>query len=100
MFSSPLTLPPSLGRVIFLTACLSLAAAVALGITRFAYGLLLPPMRQDLAWSYTLAGAMNTMNALGYLVGALLCPWALRRLGALTVLLAGAGLATVFMAFT
>jgi predicted MFS family arabinose efflux permease len=100
MFSSPLTLPPSLGRLIFLTACLSLAAAVALGITRFAYGLLLPPMRQDLAWSYTLAGAMNTMNALGYLVGALLCPWALRRLGALTVLLAGAGLATVFMALT
>ena len=27
-------------------------------------------MRADLGWSYTLAGAMNTINALGYLIGA------------------------------
>ena len=39
---------------------LSLGAAVSLGITRFAYALLLPVMRADLGWSYTLAGAMNT----------------------------------------
>ena len=57
-----------------LALALSAGAALSLGITRFAYGLLLPTMRADLSWSYTLAGAMNTVNALGYLLGALLMP--------------------------
>lgn len=79
-------------------ACaLSLAAAVSLGVTRFAYGLLLPPMRADLGWSYTLAGSMNTANALGYFLGALLTPWLLRRIDAASLMLAGALLASVFM---
>jgi len=52
-----------------LALALSLGAAVSLGITRFSYGLLLPAMRADLAWSYALAGAMNTANALGYFLG-------------------------------
>ena len=56
-----------------------MGAAVSLGITRFAYGLLLPPMRLDLGWSYALAGAMNTSNAAGYLLGALSTPLLLRR---------------------
>jgi predicted MFS family arabinose efflux permease len=76
---------------------LSLGAAVSLGITRFAYGLLLPAMRADLGWTYTLAGAMNTANAMGYFLGALATPWLLRRLGASTVLWGGAVLASVFM---
>lgn len=50
---------------------LSLGGAVALGFARFAYALLLPVMRSDLNWSFTLSGAMNAANALGYLVGAL-----------------------------
>lgn len=74
-----------------------MGAAVSLGITRFAYALLLPPMREDLGWSYTLAGGMNTVNALGYLLGALATPWLLRRVAPGTVLMAGAVLATVFM---
>jgi predicted MFS family arabinose efflux permease len=77
---------------------LSLGAAVSLGITRFAYGLLLPVMRADLGWSYTLAGAMNTANALGYLLGALLTPSLMRRFGAAAVLLGGSVLASAFMA--
>lgn len=44
-------------------------------------------MRDDLGWSYTLAGAMNTANALGYLVGALSAPALLRRWGAATAVL-------------
>jgi predicted MFS family arabinose efflux permease len=76
---------------------LSLAAAVSLGITRFAYGLLLPPMRADLQWSYTLAGAMNTANAVGYLLGALFSPMLLRRVGASRLLLAGSAFASLFM---
>jgi len=76
---------------------LSIGAALSLGITRFSYGLLLPPMRADLGWSYTLAGAMNTVNALGYLLGALMTPNLLQRFGASKLLLAGAVLASVFM---
>ena len=85
---------------VFLALALSLGAAVSLGITRFAYGLLLPVMKSDLAWSYTLAGAMNTVNAAGYLLGALVTPWLLKRLGAARVLLWGAVLASVFMALS
>ena len=68
---------------------LALAAAVSLGMARFSYALLLPPMRADLGWSYLTAGAMNTVNAAGYLAGALLVPTWLRRFGARRVLLAG-----------
>jgi predicted MFS family arabinose efflux permease len=80
-----------------LALALSLGAAISLGITRFAYGLLLPAMRTDLGWTYTLAGAMNTANALGYFLGALATPWLLRRLGPSALLWGGAVLASVFM---
>lgn len=73
---------------------------MSLGITRFAYGLLLPAMRVDLGWSYTLAGAMKTANALGYFVGSLLTPWLLKRVGASTLLGGGAMLASLFMALS
>lgn len=80
-----------------LALALSLGAAVSLGVTRFAYGLLLPPMRADLQWSYTLAGAMNTANALGYLLGALATPALMQRLGPSRLLLGGSALASLFM---
>ena len=83
---------------IIIAIVLSLGAAVSLGITRFAYGLLLPPMRDDLGWSYALAGAMNTSNAAGYLLGALLTPMLLRRASPGAVMLAGALAASVLMA--
>lgn len=90
----------SFARLVRLAAGLALGAAVSLGVTRFAYGLLLPPMREDLQWSYTLAGAMNTANALGYLLGALATPALLRRFGPLQVLVGGSLLASVFMGLT
>ena len=93
MPSSPVTSPSLLG----LAVALSLGAAVSLGITRFAYGLLLPPMRADLQWSYTLAGAMNTANALGYLLGALVTPRLMRSFGPSRMLIGGALLASLFM---
>lgn len=76
---------------------LSLGAAIALGLSRFSYGLLLPSMRADLDWSYFLAGAMNTANALGYLLGALATPWLLRRLSPQRLLFVGAILTGLFM---
>ena len=68
---------------------LALGAAVSLGLARFSYALMLPPMRADLGWSYLTGGLMNTVNAAGYLAGALLLPMVLRRWGARAALLAG-----------
>ena len=59
--------PVGLGAILGL----STGAVVALGFARFAYALLLPPMRADLGWSYADAGALNAANAVGYVVGAL-----------------------------
>lgn len=94
-----MSLPPGITglRLMLLAVALSLGAAISLGITRFAYALLLPPMRADLQWSYTLAGAMNTANAVGYLLGALLTPALMRRFGPSVLLLWGAAFASLFM---
>ncbi|HET7835898.1 MAG TPA: YbfB/YjiJ family MFS transporter [Variovorax sp.] len=96
MPSTPASLTPA--QALRLALALSLGAAVSLGITRFAYGLLLPPMRADLGWSYALAGGMNTANAAGYLLGALLTPALMRRFGAVRLLVGGAVAASLFMA--
>ena len=78
-------------------AALAMVAAVSLGLARFSYALLLPPMRADLHWSYLTAGAMNTVNAAGYLLGALLLPRVLARVDVRTVLLAGSAGAALLL---
>jgi predicted MFS family arabinose efflux permease len=60
---------------------LSLAPSVGLGIGRFAYSLVLPDMRDALGWSYSAAGFMNTINAAGYLLGALAASSFIRYFG-------------------
>ncbi|MCA3250105.1 MAG: YbfB/YjiJ family MFS transporter [Pseudomonadota bacterium] len=89
--STPPHAAPGPSRRAALGAALALAfaAAVSLGLARFSYALLLPPMRADLGWSYVTGGAMNTLNAAGYLLGALLAPQVLARLDARTWMLAG-----------
>ncbi|MGF6571896.1 putative MFS family arabinose efflux permease [Paraburkholderia sp. GAS333] len=87
---------------LMLAAALSLGSAIALGLARFAYALLLPSMKLDLGWSFAQAGAMNTANALGYLLGALAFPRLARRWSAgmlfgagcvsTAILMAGSGL--------
>ena len=72
---------PSYPHPARLILILSLAPTVGLGIGRFAYALVLPDMRDSLAWSYSAAGFMNTINAAGYLVGALLASRMIRRFG-------------------
>lgn len=71
MISAPLeaTEPPP---PLWIALGLSLGPAVSNGLGRFAYALILPAMRSDLRWSYTQAGWVNTINALGYLAGGLL----------------------------
>lgn len=50
---------------------LALGVCVSNGFARFAYGLILPAMREDLAWTYAQAGWINTANAFGYIFGAI-----------------------------
>lgn len=71
---------------------LSLGPAVSNGFARFSYGLVLPAMRDDLGWTYTEAGWINTANAIGYLLGALLALGLISRLGASFLFIAGMAL--------
>ncbi len=82
----------SLPQALWRMALLSLGGAVALGFARFAYALILPAMRADLGWSFTLAGAMNAANAVGYLAGALTATGVAARLGLRRVFALGMGL--------
>jgi len=84
-------------RTLRAAALLALGAAVSLGLARFSYALLLPPMRADLDWRYITAGAMNTANAAGYLLGALAMPALLRRWPATRALWLGSALAAVLL---
>ena len=76
-------------REVITALALSVGAAVALGFSRFAYGLLLPPMRADLGWTYVEAGALNTANGAGYIVGALAAALTAKRWGTARAFLAG-----------
>jgi predicted MFS family arabinose efflux permease len=96
------------GRRFWVIGALSLAPAVANAFARFAYALLLPAMRAELSLSYSQAGSLNTANALGYLVGAIIAAAYVSRAGnrrffcvgmVVTVLaLVGSGLAGGFIA--
>src|SRR5450759_2460269 len=70
--------PAHLARLILIV---SLAPTIGLGIGRFAYSLVLPDMRGALGWSYSAAGFMNTINAAGYLAGALMASRLAKRFG-------------------
>jgi MFS family permease len=87
---------------------LSLAPAIATSFARFAYALLLPAMRTELDLNYSQAGSLSTANAIGYLVGALLCGRCAPRFGirrlfsfgivATALALAGSGLVEGYFA--
>ena len=79
MKAAALPSPPAHPARLILT--LSLTPTVGLGIGRFAYSLVLPDMRDALGWSYSAAGFMNTINAAGYLAGALMASRLIRRYG-------------------
>jgi predicted MFS family arabinose efflux permease len=85
-------------QVLLAAFAIALGAAVSLGLARFAYALLLPSMRADLGWSYATAGAMNTVNAVGYLIGALAMPALMRRASVRAALLCGGAAVSVVLA--
>ena len=70
-------------------ALLAIGPALGLGIARFAYALVLPAMKVDLGWTYAMSGFINTVNAFGYLAGALLSGWMNRRFASRNVFVAG-----------
>lgn len=90
----PPLLPIPARTLLLLALALSAGTALSLGLSRFAYALLLPPMRADLQWSYATAGLMNTSNALGYFLGAISLPLLLRRSNAAQVFVWGCAAAT------
>ncbi|MEX3935509.1 YbfB/YjiJ family MFS transporter [Paraburkholderia phymatum] len=77
-----------------------MGSAIALGLARFSYALLLPAMKTDLGWSFARAGAMNTANALGYLLGALAFPRLSRRWPAGALFIGGCIATALLMAAT
>src|SRR6516164_3052043 len=81
-------------------ARLALGTASALGLARFAYGLILPAMHTELGWNLAQAGALTTANALGYLLGALIATPVARRLTAAATFRLGTVLTAVTLAAT
>ncbi len=64
----------------FVLAGLALGVTVTNGFARFAYGLMLPAMKTEMGWNYAQAGWLNTANALGYIVGAILTMQIIRHI--------------------
>jgi MFS family permease len=93
--ADPAVIPARDTRLWWIAVGLSVGPAVSNGLARFAYGLVLPAMRDDLAWSYTEAGWLNTANAIGYLAGALAALAAIRRFGPRNLFIAGMVLTTL-----
>lgn len=79
-------------------AALALGPLVALGLTRFAYALLLPDMRATLGWNLAQAGALNTANAIGFIAGALCASRLGVRFGAARVFTAMLGVSALSLA--
>jgi predicted MFS family arabinose efflux permease len=85
-----LTAPSLRAALVFATAI-----AVVNGFGRFAYALLLPVMREDLAWDYALSGWLNTANSVGYGLGALAGMFLLSRFRPATLFVAGLAITVV-----
>lgn len=90
------TLPFHYGWLIVFAGTLGIFACI--GLARFALGMLLPAMGEDLQLSYAQMGAISTANFFGYLVGILATPALVRRCGArllITAALLLSGLAMI-----
>ena len=72
MHESSSSAPVSRAQVVWLALALSLGAAVSLGITRFAYALLLPPMDKDSA-SARVGNGRAAAGAWGSVMAGRLC---------------------------
>lgn len=58
----------------------ALGIALNVGIARFTYGVMLPPLRREFGLDYFASGSLNAMHLAGYLIGTLMGPWLVRRM--------------------
>lgn len=72
---------PQSWRNLGVMLALSLGPLVSTSFARFAYALILPAMRSELGLTFSQAGSLNTANALGYLIGALIAVGCVSRWG-------------------
>lgn len=79
---------------------LALGVCVSNGFARFAYGLILPAMRDDLSWSYAQAGWINTANAFGYIFGAMAAFALIQKVSPSRMFSAGLIATSVFLLFS
>ncbi|MEU4477626.1 YbfB/YjiJ family MFS transporter [Micromonospora sp. NPDC023966] len=93
---NPATPPPTPWRQIGL----ALGPAAVLGLGRFAYGLFVPAMSEDLRWTLAEAGRLTTANGVGYLLGAVLAAAVIRRIGLTATFRAGMILTAMSLAAT
>ncbi len=81
--------PIPIAQTFLVAMVFATAITVVNGFGRFAYALLLPVMREDLAWDYALSGWLNTANSVGYGLGALAGMFLLSRFRPATLFVAG-----------
>lgn len=77
MTSTPSRLPFHYGWIIVLAGGLTLFSC--LGLARFAFGMLLPGMRESLGLGYDQMGFISTANFAGYLVSVAVAPSLIKR---------------------
>jgi len=87
-------------RGLLIAFLLSFGPTVSNSFARFAYALVLPSMRADLALDWSSAGWLNTANAIGYLGGALLARMLVRRTGNRVLFAAGMVLTAIALTAT
>ncbi|WP_297723725.1 YbfB/YjiJ family MFS transporter [Limnohabitans sp. Rim8] len=85
------------GHPVIVALGLSLGTSLGASLARFSYALFVPAMRDDLAWSYLVLGALNTAHAAGYLLGALTLSMVIRRFSSGVSFVAGGILTSVFL---
>jgi len=76
---------------------LALGTSLGASLARFSYALFVPTMRDDLNWSYTLLGSMNTAHAIGYCVGAITLSMVIKRFSSWVAFTVGGVLTSLFL---
>jgi len=89
-----------MARGFLIAFLLSFGPTVSNSFARFAYALVLPSMRADLGLDWSQAGALNTANALGYLLGAVLARSLVVRSGNRMLFAAGMAVTAVALLAT
>ncbi|MEM7096401.1 MAG: MFS transporter [Actinomycetota bacterium] len=82
---------------VFIMVCV---AGVAQSFGRFAFGVVLPAVRDDLGLSNTVAGTLTTVNVGAYLIGTFAVAWATGRYKLLDVMRIGFAFALVGLGLT